>query len=70
MPASLMTLPSLAISDFILAMKVFGLPGGEGGARRPFVMPPEDEVERFTRGLLQLRLAEIDEMARAAGVAV
>ena len=52
-----------------MAMKAFGLPGGEGGARRPFVMPPQDEVERFVQGLLQLRLPEIDEMARNAGVA-
>jgi hypothetical protein len=33
-------------------------------------MPPDDELQRFTKGLLKLRIAEIDEMARAAGIAV
>jgi hypothetical protein len=31
-------------------------------------MPTDAEVERFTSGLLALGLAEIDELARAAGL--
>ncbi len=51
-----------------MAMKVLKLPGGEGGAREPYLMPPDEEVQKFTDGLLRLRLPEIDEMALAAGL--
>ena len=51
-----------------MALKVFKLPGGEGRLRKPYLMPSESEVERFTNGLLGLGLAEIDEPARAAGL--
>ena len=51
-----------------MAMKVLKIPGGEGGLRGPYRMPPDDEVARFTDGLLRLRMPEIDEMARAAGL--
>jgi hypothetical protein len=51
-----------------MALKVFKLPGGEGGLRKPYVMPTDAEVERFTTGLLALELAEIDELAQAAGL--
>lgn len=51
-----------------MAMKVLKLPGGEGGARGPYLMPLDDEVQRFTDGLLRLRLPEIDDLARAAGL--
>ena len=51
-----------------MALKVFKLPGGEGGLRKPYLMPSDAEVERFTTGLLALGLAEIDELARAAGL--
>ena len=51
-----------------MALKVFKLPGGEGGLRRPYLMPSDAEVERFTTGLLALGLTEIDELARAAGL--
>ena len=51
-----------------MALKVFKLPGGEGGLRKPYLMPSEAEVERFTSGLLALGLAEIDELAEAAGL--
>jgi 4-hydroxy-tetrahydrodipicolinate synthase len=50
-----------------MALKVFKLPGGEGGLRKPYLMPADEEVERFADGLLQLGLAEIDELAQAAG---
>ena len=51
-----------------MALKVFKLPGGEGGLRKPYLMPTDAEVERFTTALLALGLAEIDELAKAAGV--
>jgi dihydrodipicolinate synthase/N-acetylneuraminate lyase len=51
-----------------MALKVFKLPGGEGGLRKPYLMPSDSEIERFTNGLLALGLPEIDEMARAAGL--
>jgi len=44
-----------------MALKVFKLPGGEGGLLKPYLMPTDAEVERFTTGLLGLGLAEIDE---------
>jgi hypothetical protein len=31
-------------------------------------MPSQDEQQKFTEGLLRLRLPEIDELARAAGL--
>jgi 4-hydroxy-tetrahydrodipicolinate synthase len=51
-----------------MALKVFKLPGGAGGLRKPYLMPTDAEIERFTTGLLALGLAEIDELARAAAV--
>jgi 4-hydroxy-tetrahydrodipicolinate synthase len=51
-----------------MALKVFKQPGGEGGLRKPYLMPPDEEVQRFAAGLLRLGLAEIDELAEAAGL--
>ena len=51
-----------------MAMYVLGLPGGEGGARGPYLMPADDEMQKFTEGLLDLRIPEIDELAKAAGL--
>ena len=51
-----------------MALKVFKQPGGEGGLRKPYLMPPDAEVQRFTAGLLKLGLPEIDELAQAAGL--
>jgi hypothetical protein len=51
-----------------MALKVFKLPGGEGGLRKPYLIPNDAEVERFTTGVLALGLAEIDELAQAAGL--
>jgi hypothetical protein len=31
-------------------------------------MPAEEELQKFSEGLLRLRLPEIDELARAAGL--
>lgn len=52
-----------------MAMRVLKLPGGEGGLRLPYLMPPDEEIERFARGLLALNLPELDDLARAAGLA-
>ena len=53
-----------------MAMKVLKLPGGEGGMREPYRMPPADELARFAEGLVALRVPEIEEQARAAGLKV
>jgi dihydrodipicolinate synthase/N-acetylneuraminate lyase len=52
-----------------MAMKVLKLPGGEGGIREPYLMPPPGDVAIFTEGLLKLGIAEINEQARIAGLA-
>ncbi len=49
-----------------MAMRVLGLPGGEGGPRRPYLLPPEDELRRFAQGLAGLRIPEIDAALRAS----
>jgi hypothetical protein len=49
-----------------MAMKLFRLPGCEGGLRKPYLMPTEDALRGFAERLLQLGIPEIDEMARAA----
>jgi dihydrodipicolinate synthase/N-acetylneuraminate lyase len=51
-----------------MALKVLRLPGGEGGLRPPFQMPPADELQRFTAGLLKLGIPEIDALAKSAGL--
>ena len=51
-----------------MMMKVFKQPGWT--LRGPYLMPPDDELQRFTAGLLALHIAEIDAMARAAGLTV
>jgi 4-hydroxy-tetrahydrodipicolinate synthase len=51
-----------------MAMKVLKLPGGEGGVREPYRLPPEAEMQQFTEGLLKLGLPEITEQAKAAGL--
>ena len=50
-----------------MCMKVLKLPGGEGGLRRPYLMPPDEELRKFGDGLLKLHVPEIDELARTAG---
>jgi dihydrodipicolinate synthase/N-acetylneuraminate lyase len=52
-----------------MAMRVLKLPGGEGGLRLPYLMPPNEEVEQFARGLLALNIPELDDLAQAAGLA-
>lgn len=51
-----------------VAMKVFKLPGGEGGLREPFLMPGNDELERFANGVLKLDVPEVTELARMSGL--
>lgn len=51
-------------------MKIFKLPGWEGGLRKPYLMPPDDELATFTTALLRLRIPEVDAMARAAGLSL
>jgi 4-hydroxy-tetrahydrodipicolinate synthase len=51
-----------------MALRVFRLPGGEGGVRKPYLMPDDHAADRFTRSVLALGLPEIDEMARSAGL--
>jgi 4-hydroxy-tetrahydrodipicolinate synthase len=49
-----------------MMMRVFGIRGW--GLRSPYVMPTDEERQEFTAGLLRLRLPEIDDLARAAGI--
>ncbi|MBI4191507.1 MAG: dihydrodipicolinate synthase family protein [Betaproteobacteria bacterium] len=53
-----------------MAMKVLKLPGGAGGVREPYRNPTPEDLRAFTDGLLKLGVPEIDEQARAAGLAV
>ena len=53
-----------------MAMRVLQLPGGEGGVRRPYLLQPQAELDSFLDGMLRLRIPEIDEMARAAGLPI
>lgn len=51
-----------------MGMKVLKLPGGEAGPRPPYRLPDDDELQRFTEGLLKLGIPEIDEQARKVGL--
>jgi dihydrodipicolinate synthase/N-acetylneuraminate lyase len=51
-----------------MTMRAFKLPGWEGGVRAPFVMLDDHEQEKFTTGLLELGIPEIDDLALAAGL--
>jgi dihydrodipicolinate synthase/N-acetylneuraminate lyase len=44
-------------------MSVFKLPGWEGGLREPCRMPPDNELESFAKGLLNLGVPEFAELA-------
>ena len=50
-----------------MCMKLLKLPG-DGALRRPYLMPPDSELGVFSDGLLKLRVPEIDELARVAGL--
>jgi dihydrodipicolinate synthase/N-acetylneuraminate lyase len=51
-------------------MQILKLPGWQGGLRKPYLMPPDDELRSFTDALLRLRVPEIDAMARETGLTV
>jgi len=59
-----------AVRWYKMCMKVLKLPGGEGGVREPYALPPEEEMQRFTTGLLKLGIPEINEQAKSAGLSV
>ena len=52
----------------IMFLKAFKLPGGEGVLPDPFLKYADAEYERFTKGMLELNIPEINEMALAAGL--
>jgi dihydrodipicolinate synthase/N-acetylneuraminate lyase len=51
-----------------MCMQVLRLPGWQGGLRKPYLMPPDDEMRGFADALLRLHVPEIDAMARTAGL--
>ena len=53
-----------------MAMHVLKLPGWEGGLRRPYLMPPEPELQQFAHGLLALRIPEITNLAEPLRLAI
>jgi len=44
-----------------MGMKVMDLPGGKGGLRKPYLMPPQAELEAMAAALAQLGIDEVDE---------
>lgn len=54
-----------------MAARVLGLPGGKGGPRRPYLLPPQTELDDFASGLSRLGVGEIDKMMgdRVGGMA-
>ena len=53
-----------------MCMRILRLPGWEGGLRKPYLMPPDDDLRGFADALLRLRKPEIDAIAHAAGLDV
>lgn len=51
-----------------MAWHVLKLPGGAGGPRMPYLLPPQDELDRFAKGLRALDIAELTALADAAGI--
>jgi hypothetical protein len=49
-------------------MKIFKLPGADGGLREPYLMPSDSVIEEFARQALALNIPEINELGRAAGL--
>jgi 4-hydroxy-tetrahydrodipicolinate synthase len=49
-----------------MAMRVLMLPGGEGGPRRPYLLPPEEVLRGFVQELASLGIPEIDEGLRSS----
>jgi len=44
-----------------MCLRLLSLPGGEGGLRRPYLMPPETEMQRLAEALRALGMAEISD---------
>ena len=44
-----------------MGMKVLDLPGGRGGLRRPYLMPPQAELDAMATALAALGIDELDE---------
>jgi len=59
-----------SVRSIKMAIKLFKLPGWEGGLREPVRMPPPEEYRKFADGLLRLGIPEIEQQARAAGLRV
>lgn len=53
-----------------MAMRILKLPGWEGGLRRPYLMPPDPELQQFASGLLALRIPEITTIAEPLGLTI
>lgn len=53
-----------------MGMRFLKLPGGEGGLREPYRMPPAKEYKIFCDGLIRLGIPEIEQQARAAGLTI
>jgi 4-hydroxy-tetrahydrodipicolinate synthase len=50
------------------ALRLLNLPGGAGGVRPPYLLPSDQDTQRFAAGLTKLGIPEIDELAHAAGL--
>ena len=46
-----------------MAMKVLDLPGGRGGLRKPYLMPPAAELNEMATSISKLRIAELEDKA-------
>jgi 4-hydroxy-tetrahydrodipicolinate synthase len=53
-----------------MALRVLDLPGGQGVPRRPYLLPPPEQIAEFAKGLGGLGLEEIDEMMRGRAPAM
>lgn len=49
-----------------MALKVLGLPAGNGVLRRPYLLPPEEEQREMARAFEALRIREIEGLPAAA----
>jgi 4-hydroxy-tetrahydrodipicolinate synthase len=47
-----------------MALRVLSLPGGKGRPRRPYLLPPQAQLDNFAEGLSHLGVSEMDEMLR------
>lgn len=52
----------------MMYLSIFKQPGGAGRLPEPYMNLPESEYERFRTGIIELRITEIEESARLAGL--